>query len=93
VSNSLRRGLITAQNGGLAHFSQTEANIRPGQKRIDAPIQLCYTSSPGFLAGSDMDLSYLCKFKGTLTPEQMREDVMLALAEDDQPYRQHIITR
>jgi hypothetical protein len=46
---------------------------------------------PGFFSGADMDLSYLCKFKGTLTPDQMREDLMLTLAEDDEPYRKHII--
>jgi len=59
---------------------------------LTSPIQLCYTSSAGFLAGAKTDLSYLRKFKGTLTAEQMREDLMLALAEDDDPYRKHIIT-
>jgi hypothetical protein len=92
LSNSLRRGLITAQHGKLAHFPETDANIQPEQIRIDVPIQLCYTSSPGFFVGAKMELSYLGKFKGTLTPEQMRGDLVLALAEDDEPYRQHIIT-
>ncbi|MFC2023424.1 DUF2330 domain-containing protein, partial [Chloroflexota bacterium] len=46
---------------------------------------------PGF-SGAGMNLNYLCKFKGTLTPEQMREDLTLALAKDDEPYRKHIIT-
>jgi hypothetical protein len=84
--------MIAPQNGGLAHLSQTDVSIRPGQTRIDVPTQLCYTSSPGFFVGAEMELSYLCKFKGRLTPEQMREDLMLALAEDDEPYREHIIT-
>ena len=35
-------------------------------------------------------LSYLCKFQGTLTPAQMEEDLVLAPAEDDEPYREHI---
>jgi hypothetical protein len=46
---------------------------------------------PGFFNNAELDLSYLCKFKGTLTPEQMQEDFVLALAEDDEPYRKHII--
>lgn len=46
----------------------------------------------GFFSGSDLALPYLCKFKGTLTPEQMREDLTLALAADSRSYRQRIIT-
>ena len=35
-------------------------------------------------------LPYLCKFKGTLTPTQMENDMVLVPAEDDEPYRKHI---
>jgi hypothetical protein len=44
-----------------------------------------------FLYDLEMDLGYLCKFKSTLTPEQMREDLVLASAKDTEPYRKHII--
>jgi hypothetical protein len=33
-------------------------------------------------------LTYLCKFKGTLTPAQMRKDLELEPAADDAPYRE-----
>jgi hypothetical protein len=46
----------------------------------------------GFFSRADMTPSYLCKFKGTLTPEQMREDLVFALAEDREPYRKHFVT-
>ncbi len=45
----------------------------------------------GFFSGEERALPYLCKFKGTLTSEQMREDLTLMLAEDDDFYRKHII--
>jgi hypothetical protein len=45
----------------------------------------------GFFAGTDLDLPLLCKFKGALTPKQMREDLTLTLAADRKPYRKHII--
>lgn len=45
----------------------------------------------GFFFGTDLDLSFLCKFKGTLTPKQMREDLTLTLAADDKPYRKHLV--
>jgi hypothetical protein len=34
-------------------------------------------------------LHYLCKFKGTLKPEQMKTDLELRKAADDAPYRAH----
>jgi len=36
-------------------------------------------------------LPYLSKFKGTLTPAEMESDLLLAPAEDDEPYRKHIV--
>jgi hypothetical protein len=46
----------------------------------------------GFFSGADLDLPFLCKFKGMLTPEQMREDLDLTPAADRKAYRRHIIT-
>jgi hypothetical protein len=37
-----------------------------------------------------LDFPYLCKFRDTLTPEQMREDLVFTKATDDAPYREHI---
>ncbi|MEW6356211.1 MAG: DUF2330 domain-containing protein [Planctomycetota bacterium] len=44
----------------------------------------------GFIAPSKEALSCLCKFKGTLTPDQMRDDLYLANAPDNVPYQKHI---
>ncbi len=44
----------------------------------------------GFFAGDEFALPYLCKFKGTLRPEQMRQDLVLSRAEDQEPYRKRI---
>ncbi len=46
----------------------------------------------GFLTVTELELPFLCKFKGTLAPDQMREDLILTLAADRKPYRKHIIT-
>jgi hypothetical protein len=46
---------------------------------------------PGFFTDEERALPYLCKFKGTLNPKQMREDLVFAPAEDDLPYRKRII--
>jgi hypothetical protein len=45
----------------------------------------------GFLWDPEADRSYLCKFENTLAPEQMRKDLVLAPATDQEPYREHII--
>ena len=39
----------------------------------------------------ELSLNYLCKFKATLTPEQMREDLLFEDAPDDEPYRERIV--
>ncbi len=36
-------------------------------------------------------LRYLCKFKSTLTPEEMKTDLVFTPAEDNEDYREHII--
>jgi hypothetical protein len=45
----------------------------------------------GFFSQAEIALSYLCKFEDMLTPWQMEEDLVLALAKDREPYREHII--
>ena len=45
----------------------------------------------GFFSHQEHTLSYLCKFKGTLTPGQMQEDLVLAPAEDDRSYNRYNI--
>ena len=39
----------------------------------------------------EQELPYLCTFKGTLTPEQMRKDIELKPAADNARYREHRI--
>jgi hypothetical protein len=40
----------------------------------------------GFFSPSELALPYLCKFKDTLSPEQMQEDLVFRLAETNDPY-------
>jgi len=50
-----------------------------------------YVEPPGFFTDGEFALPYLCKFKGTLNPEQMQEDLVFTRAENEQPYRRQII--
>jgi len=45
----------------------------------------------GFFDLGKMNYPYLCKFKDKLTPGEMTEDIVFSEAEDDKPYREHII--
>lgn len=46
----------------------------------------------GFFKPEDLSsLPYLCKFKGILTPSQMKEDISFVPASDNRFYREHII--
>lgn len=45
----------------------------------------------GFFDPKKMNFPYLCKFKDRLTPNRMREDIIFSEAEDDKPYREHIV--
>ena len=47
------------------------------------------TDPPSFFSGADLDLPFLSKFKGTLTSDQMKTDLTLEKAADNQPYREH----
>jgi hypothetical protein len=44
----------------------------------------------GFFTDKELELPYLCKFKRTLNPKQMQDDLVFTRAADDQPYRKHI---
>jgi hypothetical protein len=44
-----------------------------------------------FLGSDDMEYPYLCKFKDTLTPAQMREDLVFRRAGDDKPFRERMV--
>jgi len=46
----------------------------------------------GFFSETELTLPFLCKFKGTLTPEQMQKDLRFTVVEDDHAYRKWMIT-
>jgi hypothetical protein len=46
----------------------------------------------GFFDDVEGTFPVLCKFKGTLAPEEMREDLTFKVAEDDKPYRKRVVT-
>ena len=39
----------------------------------------------------ERNLTYLCKFKATLTPAEMRNDLTFVPAPDNNPYREHSV--
>ncbi|MCL4691757.1 MAG: DUF2330 domain-containing protein [Candidatus Hydrogenedentes bacterium] len=45
-----------------------------------------------FFEPGDLDFTYLCKFKGTLTPVQMDRDIVFGPADEHGDYREHIVT-
>lgn len=45
----------------------------------------------GFFAEDMMEYPFLCKFKANLLPDQMRKDLVFRRADDDAPYREHIV--
>jgi hypothetical protein len=44
----------------------------------------------GFFADLSAEVRYICKFKGRLKPEQMKEDIIFTQAKDDKSYRKRI---
>ena len=64
------------------------AGNMPGKPLLHLEFE---TTPKGFFDAVKMDFPYLCKFKDTLTPDQMREDIVFTKAEDDEPYREHIV--
>ena len=71
-------GRLELEYAGEVHLSVLEEVCR--EALPDMP-QGCFGYGP---------LSYLCKFKGTLTPAQMEKDMVLVPTGDDEPYRKHI---
>jgi len=64
-----------------------------GEAHLRGLEEVCREALPDMPAGCFAyggPLSFLCKFKGTLTPAQMGKDMVLVPAEDDEPYRKHI---
>ena len=45
----------------------------------------------GFFKPDDPSCPYLCKFKDTLTPSQMTQDIVFTTAGDNEHYREHIV--
>ena len=45
-----------------------------------------------FFKADDLSPSYICKFKQNLTPNEMREDIVFAPAQDKADYREHKIS-
>jgi hypothetical protein len=64
-----------------------------GEVQVSVLEEVCGQAVPELPAAchEDANLPYLCKFLGTLTPAQMRGDLVLTAAEDDKSYRKHII--
>jgi hypothetical protein len=79
-------------NGRLElHYAAREGTrpwdmVRGAEERIGR-----YVEPPDFFADGEFALPYLCKFKGTLNPEQMQEDLVFTRVENERPYRKHII--
>jgi hypothetical protein len=71
-------GRLELEYAGEAHLRELE--------------EVCIEALPDMPAGCFTygALSFLCKFKGTLTPEKMEKDTVLVPAEDDEAYRKHI---
>ena len=63
----------------LAFFGET---IRPFNKNNHS------VTPDGFFEETKSDSWYMCKFRGTLTQQQMNEDIIFKQAKDDKPYRE-----
>jgi hypothetical protein len=44
-----------------------------------------------FFGTNDLAVTSLCRFKDTLTPEQMRRDIVFRSCDDGNPYREHMV--
>jgi hypothetical protein len=70
--------------GRLALHYSGEAGVSFGARMAQQ------VASPGFFTDDELALPYLCKFKGKMTAEEMRQDLMFDRAADEEPYRRHI---
>jgi hypothetical protein len=50
-----------------------------------------HTDPRGFLSPAMLQLPFVTKFKGVLSPEQMKEDLQFTAAPDHEPVREHVI--
>lgn len=72
----------------LAYPIQVAAWLRTGGREEDSgPL----VDPQGFFDQGDLELPYLCKFKGTLSPAEMSEDLVFLRAENDRSYRKRIV--
>jgi len=78
------------------HKWQTDGRLAlkyAGKAHIDEIERMCREAVPDLPEAclDDAVLPYLSKFKGTLTPAQMEEDLVLEPAEDNEAYREQIV--
>ena len=73
------------------HDNSKRFAVRFADKRRIEPISHLLSFQPeDFGKKWDFRQGYLTKLKARLTPEQMREDLLLEKAPDDEPYREHV---
>ena len=57
----------------------------------DVDLELGRIKPPRFaVPPGEIPFSYLCKFRDTLTPSRMQEDIVFSRASDNEPYREHV---
>lgn len=81
---------LAAPNKMTAHDRLTLRSAGAMSDRI--PMLLSeYTDPEGFFGLNTSNFSYLSKFGGRLSPQEMSEDITFSPASDNDPYREHII--
>jgi hypothetical protein len=64
--------------------------LRYAGKAPSSLLNILYGTEPEGFFG-DWDYPYLCKFKDTLSPADMTEDITFHPASDNEPYREHLV--
>jgi hypothetical protein len=73
------------------HCFQTDKRFeREFADKIDLPRMEVTIESPDNADMNSFPHSYLTKFRGKLSPEQMKNDLIITTAKDDKPYKKHI---